>query len=120
MPKVIEIELKLNVPKIIQIDLSKVGPPGQSADDTDTVYVNPVSVLANYDVPLPSHPADKKRVVIHFGGTIAPGDPVVDALTVSVSGGDILYQPITPVAALGGDVMIYEYQASTSLWRRVQ
>jgi hypothetical protein len=120
MAKVLQIELKLNVPKIINLDFSKIGPPGASGDNTNRVYINPSVFLATYDVLLPATPEDKKKVIIHVGGTIAPGELVVDALTVSPNAGQSIYQAITPVQAFGGDVMIYEYEAATTLWRRIQ
>jgi hypothetical protein len=82
--------------------------------------VNPAVAYASLNNVLPSSPVDKQRHSIFFGGLIAIGEIVVDAFSVSAISPDDIYQSLTPVQALGGDVLIYEYELATKLWRRVQ
>jgi hypothetical protein len=82
--------------------------------------INPPVMLSSYDSLLPANPVDKQRHELFFGGTIAAGDLVVAALTVSAVAGQLIYQPLTPMEAWGGDVMAWEFEAATSYWRRVQ
>jgi hypothetical protein len=82
--------------------------------------INPNAPLSSYNSLLPANPVDKQRHELFFGGTIAAGDLVVLALTVSAVVGQSIYQPLTPMEAFGGDVMAWEFEAATSYWRRVQ
>ena len=83
------------------------------------VYVNPASLLASLALTMPASPNDQDEVWFFFGGTIAGGNAVVTALTISGNTGQSLLQAITPQAANGGDVIGYSYNSNNQTWYRI-
>jgi hypothetical protein len=110
------------VPSNIQIVSGTGGQSGSVVirESITRDIINPPVMLSSFNSLLPANPVDKQRHELFFGGTIAAGDLVVAALTVSAVAGQLIYQPITPMEAWGGDVMAWEFEAATSYWRRVQ
>lgn len=86
--------------------------------NTQTLYVNPSSLLTSYTVTLPTTPSDGDIVFIAFGGTIAANNSVVSTLTINPSAGNSIYQSITPLTANGGDWFKYVYNSTNSTFYR--
>lgn len=109
------------VPSNINIVSGSTGQSGLVViQETITRYIiNPAAALDTLSLILPANPIDKQKHEIFFGGTIAAGDPVVTALTVLANVGQLVYQPVTPDHADGGDVMTWEYELATFTWRRI-
>jgi hypothetical protein len=58
--------------------------------------------------------------MVKAGRQIAAGATVVTNFTVSPNSGQTLYTPITPTRLLGGDIMEFEFETSTSVWTRIK
>lgn len=87
--------------------------------NTQTIYINPSSLLTSYIVTLPTNPSDGDIVFIAFGGAIAPNNSVVSNLSIVPSAGKLIYQSITPITANGGDWFKYVYnQANLTFYRQ--
>lgn len=96
---------------------------GSAATVGNNVYridFDPASVIASYTLTLPASPVDGQRVMIRAGRQIAAGQAVVTAFTVSANAGQSLYTSITPTTLLGGDIMEFEYESSTTTWTRIK
>jgi hypothetical protein len=105
------------------INLTTTISSGTSSTVPGQIYrvdFDPASVIASYTLTLPASPADGQRVVIRAGRQIAAGENVVTSFTVSPNSGQTLYAAITPTRLLGGDVMEFEYELSTTNWTRIR
>jgi hypothetical protein len=78
---------------------------------TETVYVDPATVLSSLTITMPT-PTTNKEIEFHFGGTIVEGNPVVNVLTFPSS----VYGRTGWLAASGADGFVLRYNTTNSKW----
>ena len=84
-----------------------------------TVVLNPPSVLASESITLPLNSYNGQEYTVIFGGTIAYGNPVITALTVTAPAGTSLIGAAVTTAN-SGLIIKYRYCLNNKTWYRIQ
>ena len=87
-------------------------------NNTDTLVVNPATVLATLSITMPptANILDGHEVMLNFGGTITEGNPVITALTLTANSGQTIARNTLIASAYGEDIIILKWINSLSKW----
>lgn len=81
------------------------------------VDIDPPTTITTASFTMPISPVDLQFVYISFGGTITSGT-VISNLSILPNSGQTILDNTPPTTATADNILIYEYRASNTQWKR--